>query len=135
MNSDPGGLAWVAVACLALAGCGPRGPRPLEPRLSSIQEHVLDAACATPFCHGSGAGESQLDLSRGRSYRSLVGVRSIQIGDLRRVDPGRPEASYLLRKLEGDRIVGERMPNGKAPLPPGQIAAIREWIRRGAPDD
>jgi hypothetical protein len=50
------------------------------------------------------------------------------------VAPGDPEKSYLLRKLEGRKIVGERMPLGKPPLPAEMIAVIRKWVETGAPD-
>ena len=58
----------------------------------------------------------------------------VPIRELLRVKPGDPDGSYLIRKLEGGRIVGERMPLGSAPLPPETLAVIREWIARGAPD-
>ena len=32
-------------------------------------------------------------------------------------------------------IVGDRMPRGRAPLPPEAIAAIRQWIADGAQDN
>jgi hypothetical protein len=47
---------------------------------------------------------------------------------------GDPENSYLVHKLRGQRIVGERMPLGRTPLPDSLIEAVGAWISAGAPD-
>jgi hypothetical protein len=52
------------------------------------------------------------------------------------VNPGDPESSYIVWKIEGrSGIVGARMPLGLAPLSDEQIAAIRGWIADGAQDN
>jgi hypothetical protein len=52
------------------------------------------------------------------------------------VIPGDPQNSYLIRKLEGRDINGERMPRGTGPfLTEGQIIVIRKWIEDGAPNN
>ena len=63
-------------------------------------------------------------------------VNAYQWTALLRVDPGNPDDSYLIIKLEGgDRIADgtARMPLGRTPLTPEQIAVVREWIASGAP--
>jgi hypothetical protein len=52
-----------------------------------------------------------------------------------RVDPGNPDRSYMVHKIEGRAgIVGRRMPfNGPPYLTDGQILIMRRWIERGAP--
>jgi hypothetical protein len=56
--------------------------------------------------------------------------------DLFRVDPGDPEGSYWLAKLEGRQVevggVGAQMPLGKTPLDEVELTTIREWISGGA---
>jgi hypothetical protein len=61
--------------------------------------------------------------------------------DLARVKPGRPQESFLMHKLEGTHACGAaacpngcggRMPLVGDPLPPEQIAQIRDWILQGA---
>ena len=53
--------------------------------------------------------------------------------NLKRVDPGYPEGSYLLKKLRGDSdILNSQMPLGSV-LSDEQIEMIREWIAGGAP--
>ncbi len=63
----------------------------------------------------------------------IIGVTSTQLADLKRVDPGNPEGSYLLKKLRGDSdILKGQMPLDGV-LPDEQIEMIREWIAGGAP--
>lgn len=101
------------------------------PTLASIQALVFDPRCVEH--HGGHAVEAGLDLSEGMSHMNLVDVPSTQAGmDL--VEPGDPENSYLIHKLE-DRpgIVRDRMPPAGDPLTAEEITAIRDWIAAGAP--
>ena len=51
-----------------------------------------------------------------------------------RVNPGNPDASYLVQKIEGTAAVGVRMPaNGPPYLPQDRIDLVRRWIAAGAP--
>ena len=51
---------------------------------------------------------------------------------LNRVEPGDPDMSYLVWKIEGrSGIVGARMPLGGV-LPDENIQTIRDWIEAGA---
>ena len=52
-----------------------------------------------------------------------------------RVAPGDYANSYLYRKITGVNITGDRMPSGGPYLNDEQIRLVREWIRRGAPND
>lgn len=140
MNRKRAAAALTLLALPAILACGPgrdaapsRGP--LRPTLGSIQAGIFDRSCVRAGCHLGAASESKLSLRAGDSYRGLVNVPSVQIGEMMRVLPGDPDRSYLVVKLEGSRIVGERMPMGPHPLSPEAIAVIREWIARGAPDD
>jgi hypothetical protein len=71
----------------------------------------------------------------GDAYAALVGVQSTQRPELRRVDPGNPEGSYLIHKLEGrPGIIGLQMPRTGPPnLTDGQLQVIKRWIEIGAP--
>ncbi len=131
--------AFPLILLPALLGCSRGGDatearRPLRPALRSIQVHVFDRTCVRAGCHLGSEVESRLSLRAGESRGGLVGAPSTQVRDLLLVKPGDPEGSYLIRKLEGGRMVGDRMPLGASPLPPETIAVIREWIARGAPD-
>ncbi|MFQ5889376.1 MAG: hypothetical protein ACE5JR_04910 [Gemmatimonadota bacterium] len=139
-----------ALAVLAIAfssGCAgdgtgldefgnPLGPPGLQlaPTLSSIQDNVFSAICTR--CHTGAAAPLGLALDAGVSRGNLVGVASIEIPELLRVDPGVPDSSYIVWKIEGRQgIVGGRMPLGLSPLSEDQISAIREWIAEGAQDN
>ncbi|MEZ4415311.1 MAG: hypothetical protein R3E10_06120 [Gemmatimonadota bacterium] len=76
-----------------------------------------------------------MDLSAGRTHASTVNVRSTQVSRLFRVDPARPDSSYVLLKLRGMAGavggVGTQMPLGGA-LTQAQIDTVRIWIAAGA---
>ena len=65
----------------------------------------------------------------------LVGVASSEVPSLQRVEPGDPDNSYLVQKLEGTAASGGQMPLGGTPLPQSTIDVIRQWITDGALDD
>ena len=54
-----------------------------------------------------------------------------------RIAPGRPEASYLMHKLEGTAGgvggIGTQMPLG-GQLSAAQIDTVRAWVLSGAPN-
>jgi hypothetical protein len=64
----------------------------------------------------------------------LVDVPSNGNPGIDRVEPGQPNNSYLVLKLEGEPSAGQQMPPG-APLPQSEIDVIRQWITDGAIDD
>ena len=69
------------------------------------------------------------------AYSQTVGHPSVEMPSLMRVSPGDPANSYLYRKIVGSGITGDRMPQGGPFLADAQIKLIRDWIRRGAPND
>jgi hypothetical protein len=103
--------------------------------LTRVQTEVFTPSCATLGCHDPIGQQGQVVLSAGRSYASVVGVPSTQTPQLQRVAPGDPDNSYLYRKLTGAGIVGERMPLQMPPLSAEKLKLVRDWIRRGAPND
>ncbi len=137
-------LLAMGIAC-ALAGCAGDGEgldqngRPvgestgtLEPTLQSIQAHVFTPICTA--CHAGAAAPLGLRLDEGSSYALLVNAPSVEVPTLQRVQPGNPDSSYLIQKLEGRAAVGARMPLNQPPLPAETIAVIRQWIANGAPN-
>lgn len=75
-----------------------------------------------------------MNLSAGRAHENLVNVQSSERPELFRVEPGAPDDSYLVHKIEGrSSIVGQQMPLGREPLSQEEINAIRTWIEDGAP--
>lgn len=103
--------------------------------LTQIQTQVFTPICSV--CHSgptSGDLPSGMNLSSAAaSHAALVNVASLQVGNLDRVEPGDPDNSYLIRKLEGGPgIVGTRMPQGGPFLDQQTIDMIRQWITDGA---
>ncbi len=132
------------VVLLLAAGCAGDGsgvsesdPVALEPTLASIAANIFVPICAVSGCHaGAGAPQGLRLESAGLAHQSLVGVPSAERPDLGllRVSAGRPDASYLVWKIEGRaQIAGGRMPLGQPPLTEAQSAAINQWIADGAP--
>jgi hypothetical protein len=73
-----------------------------------------------------------LRLDEANSYALLVNVPSVQEPSLLRVEPGDPEASYIVHKIEGRAAQGGRMPLNGPPLPQESIDLIKQWIAGGA---
>ena len=79
------------------------------------------------------AVEPMIDSGLRATYNALVNVDSLEATGLKRVLPGNPANSYLVRKLEGTAgIVGERMPFGGPYLSSTEINQVRDWIQAGA---
>jgi hypothetical protein len=114
-------------------GGGGGGGAMLEATFDSIQANVFTPICTA--CHIGAAAPQGLRLDAVNSYGLLVGVASSEQPGVLRVDPGDPDASYLIQKLEGTAAVGNRMPLNQAPLTQTQIDAIRQWIIDGAQRD
>lgn len=111
-------------------GAGGTGPTTLEPDFESILTEVLEPLCTA--CHIGATAPLGLRLDAANAYALLVGVSSVQQPSLLRVDPGNPDDSYLIRKLEGTAAVGGQMPLDGEPLPQADIDVIRQWILDGA---
>jgi len=105
----------------------------MDATLASLQQNIFGAICIN--CHtGSNAPRGLRLDSEENSYAFLVGHAADEVPELMRVDPGNPDASYIVRKLEGAAgIVGGRMPLGGPYLSQTQINSVRDWIANGAP--
>ena len=109
-------------------------PAEMGPTLDEIQANVF-----TPICSGCHTGPMSDTLPGGMdltdadaSFANLVGVPSVQVPELSRVEAGDPDNSYLIHKLEGTASEGVQMPFGGTPLEQAVIDDIREWITDGA---
>jgi|GEM_PF-1701674 len=101
--------------------------------LASLQQNIFGAICTN--CHtGSNAPHGLRLDSEDNSYAFLVSHAADEVPSLLRVNPGNPNDSYIIRKLEGaSGIVGGRMPLGGPYLSQAQINNVRDWIANGAP--
>lgn len=140
-------LLVAATITLVAIGCGDLKESPTDPgggepppdataTFVRVQQEILTPGCALSACHDPFFPQEALILSNGRSYALLVNVPSRQVPSLDRVEPGDPDGSYLFRKVTGGPgITGERMPQSRPALTAVQIQLLRDWIRRGAPND
>jgi len=133
------------LAALALAGCAGNGEGldaggrpvgeggadgPLVATFESIQAHVFTPLCTG--CHAGATAPQGLRLDATSSYDLLVGIASNEAPGVQRVQPGDPDRSYLVQKLQGSAAVGARMPLGGPYLDQATIDVIRQWITDGA---
>jgi hypothetical protein len=136
----------ILASFLFFASCGklaelPTAPggsgEPIDPTatFTRVQTEIFSPTCAQLGCHDTIGRQSQQILSAGRAYASIVNVASVEMPALNRITPNDYPNSYLYRKITGAGITGDRMPQGLPPLTDAQIKLVRDWIRRGAPND
>ena len=128
------------VAALLWTGCGgddstlgpdDEGEGALTEATLAQVSGVFSVSCALSGCHSGGEPKADLSLEGDFAAR-IIGVASGQRPDLKLVDPGNPDDSYLLIKVRGDdEIVSQQMPPGGT-LPAEQVEIIRAWIASGA---
>jgi hypothetical protein len=133
------------VLSLLLVACGelktPTSPGgggdPIDPTatLTRVQAEVFTPTCASIGCHDSIGRSSNLILTAGNAYANTVNQPSVEMPQLARIAPNDPTSSYLYRKITGAGITGDRMPLSRPPLDDARIKLVRDWIRRGAPND
>jgi methionine-rich copper-binding protein CopC len=132
-------VTLVLASCTAGDGTGlDAGGRPLPPGpppsddFQQIQDTIFTPICSG--CHQGANAPQGLRLDAGNSYALLVSVASAEVPGLMRVNPGNPDTSYLVQKIQGTAAVGVRMPaNGPPYLSQTQIDLVRGWIAAGAP--
>ena len=107
----------------------------------AIQATIFEAkGCTASSCHGD-AMLGGLDLSADASFDALVRQPSSIDPSIERVFPGDQGLSLLYLKLESGTegtdlgSLGQAMPIDGEPLSPDELAAMRLWIRAGAPSD
>lgn len=100
-----------------------------------VQNEVFTPTCTTIACHDPLGQQSQMVLIPGQAYANTVNRPSVEMPSLMRVRPNDPANSYLYRKITGAGITGDRMPLNQPPLSEQQLSLVRDWIRRGAPND
>jgi Bacterial Ig-like domain len=112
---------------------GSPGTGPITADLQSIEDNVFTPICSK--CHIGASAPEGLQLDAAHAYNALVGVPSVEEPNFQRVNPGNPDESYMVLKIEGaPGIEGGQMPLGETPLPQATIDAIRQWITNGAPN-
>ena len=150
----------LAIAVLALGGAltgcagggggggGGGAPKPAckPPAVATVSfahtiQPIFDRSCALAGCHVGPVPAQGQDLTAGASYSQSVNVPSTERPRLKRVVPGDPANSYVVRKIRGGpNISGVLMPqgcpgvplNGAQCLTPDEVIAIVQWIKECA---
>ncbi len=143
-------MGALVVVIITTAGCGSgassnstppplgsTGSEPIDPTatFTRVQNELFTPTCAQIGCHDTLGRQQGTILSAGKAYAETVNVASTENASLKRIFPGDPLNSYLYRKVTGAGITGDRMPQGGPYLTDAQIALVRDWVRRGAPND
>ena len=117
---------------LAIFGCFALNAAASDVSFNTDIVPLLKSRCV--MCHLPGAEQAGLALHPKGGYANLVDVKSTQSA-LLRVSPGKPDDSYLYRKITGTHTQvgsGERMPFGETSLTAEEIDRVRRWIEGGA---
>lgn len=140
------GLVFVATLACAGDGTGPGGNGGNNgggngggtPTLSATIQPILTMNCALSGCHAGSQPAQGMNLSTGQTFSNTVNVGSNQLPSMDRIEPGQPDLSYLVHKIQGTQAgvggSGNRMPLG-GQLTQSQIDLIRAWIAAGANDN
>ncbi len=125
----------MVVSCVITA-CNESSMEPGEVSFSEQVQPILTDRCAFGGCHASTSPAAGQSLAEGLAYMNTVNVPSEELPSMDRVEPGDPDQSYLVHKIQGTHLdvggSGLRMPRGQEPLSDDQIDLIRAWIEQGA---
>lgn len=129
--------AWIdaGASCTDTTGGTTTGNTATAYTYQMVQEKVFDTQCT--YCHAVGADPDAefLVLTAPDSYANLVNVAAAEVADVKRIDPGSPDTSFLMHKLRGINIPDgtAQMPEDAAPMDPELVTLVYGWILAGAP--
>ncbi|AMK25303.1 hypothetical protein K426_21979 [Sphingobium sp. TKS] len=133
----------ICLSMLMICACSQDGKREADkvqepssgPSFNQEIQPIFDGNCVA--CHQAQGASGNLNLEIGTAYGAIVAVKSGE-SPLSYIAPGKPEQSYLIRKVEGTHVQaggsGERMPL-TGPLDAPSIAKLRDWVKAGAKAD
>ena len=130
-------IGLVFVVALALSACqskkidntmvvDPGGPVSFAQDIQPI----FSSSCGGAGCHIN----QQTNGVELTNYAQVMNSIGVQYGAAI-VDPGAPDGSPLVDKVEANPEFGVRMPQNRAPLSAQQVSLIRTWIEEGAEDN
>jgi len=149
---DDGNLAS-GDGCEATCQIGECNAESYDSTFEAIQERIFAKetgyGCTLGACHDPIEPKNGLDLTSGAAWEGLMGpggggAPAQDYPDLKLVEPGEPELSYLYVKLAAKTLPGQAfvvdpgvgMPSGSdTALTQDHLEAVRKWIRGGAPQD
>ena len=139
--SAAAGTYQIQVQCTdagGLVGSGVSGAfrisAPAQQVAYSQVQALWTRSCTSSQCHDATMPAEALALTASESYGELVGRASTQCPSTKLVEPGAPERSYLVKKLQGsgECFIGSRMPKPPDAFSEAEIQLVRDWIFNGA---
>jgi len=120
---------------LSAADAGDGSDAALDPRYAEVKA-IFEHSCAYVRCHSGPLVGGALDLSRGGDpWAALVSVPACEYERMSRVEPGKPEASWLMVKLTARfRDAGDPYPNYIVFTPPSDWDPSARGCRDEAAD-
>lgn len=112
----------------------------VSPTFTNLHTTIFSAPrCNQDFCHGSRSTQGNLLLGAAQAdaYASITGATDRSDSKTqypKRVEPMMPDKSFLWIKLTVPTVPGGLMPLG-GKLNDCELAAVQEWITKGAPND
>lgn len=112
-------LASLGAVALALV------PSQSDPEIPADVQKVFKQHCVR--CHTGPKPPKGLSVIPGK-IASAIGAPSAEVPAMKLIEPGAPDASYLLKKVRREEgIAGKPMPPGR-PLADEEIQALEAWI-------
>lgn len=99
-------------------------PDPIE----NLVRDIFASKCASAGCHTGSRPAALLSLEEENFANNTVNVVSREVPQLQLIMPGNAVQSYLIRKVKGQGIRGERMPKDSATLSAGEAAVLEQWV-------
>ncbi len=132
-------VLFIGLFIVGLAGCDlgtepeeGNGDENGEVSFAEDVQPIFTENCASAGCHGTSNTQRNLVLVSGQASENIVNVPSEWMPEMDRIEPGKPDSSFLLLKVKPNPPQGSRMPLGGSPLTDGQIEMIESWIEAGA---
>jgi hypothetical protein len=116
------------VAGLVLLGLGMTSGRAQSAGAKDIPPNVIEVFkkhCTS--CHAGPGAPKGLNLIASK-IALAINATSKELPDLKIIDTAKPEAGYMLKKLEGAAgISGAKMPKGRT-LAPADLEILKGWL-------
>jgi len=123
---------WRLALAITLAGAfgisssaGAQDNVTLDQRVAEL----FQRSCTLAGCHVGPNPQMGMTLTKEAFYSSTVGQASVESPSMKRIDPGSPETSYLVKKIRGDKdIIGLQMPFAGEKLTEEEVDTIIKWV-------
>ena len=110
------------------ADTGTTGGDGPEPTWENVRDTVLVPSCGFSTCHAL-PGAAGFGVDGETLAEELIDQPAFQDPTVPLVDPGNPDGSYLLMKLEGAAgIDGDPMPPPDGGMDAARVQLVRDWI-------